>query len=329
MSLILETSNPNFLQKTNTGADSTVSSAIRSYEKQLGDEGVSGNTIYTLNEPYVPGSHTLMVFLNGQKLEYKDVGGASDSTEYEETSSISVTLGGSIQDDSVIEFIVVGSYMLSENDIDFFMNNARTAWDTLPSFTYVSATSFTVSDTSFYQEALAVGRPVKYKVTGNDYRYAVVTSYSSGTVTVAGVDLTSGDDVMMYGHTSNVVPVQFGIPGSFADAPNTTLLLTDTLTKYMWPLGDAYCVKLSTTVVQDDSGVNQPRVNMRLNGSVVSSDNSDNGPEVSESWNHTTNDIKSNNYMISNGESIEVSTDANGTNNDASDLSIVGLFILA
>ncbi len=326
MSLILETTQPNFLKKAVTGGDITVNSNIRYYEKQLGSDGTSSNTIFSLNGSYQPGSNTLMVFLNGQKLELKDT--ATDTTEYEETSHSYVTLGDSINDDSVIEFIVVGSYLLEESSIDQFMNNARTAWDVISSFTYVSATSFTVVDNAFHQEALAVGRPIKYKVMGNSFRYGVVTGYSSGTVTVAGVNLTSNDDIMYYGHMNNIVPVQFGVPGSFSDAPNTTLLATDTLTRYQWPIGDAYCVKLSVTVIQDDSGTNQPRVNMRLNGSIVSTSNSDNGLEVSESWVHTTNDINESNYMISNGESIEISTDANGTNNDASDLSIVGLFIL-
>ena len=115
MSLVKETSTgENFLQKTTTSADRPVVSAIQLYEKQAGSDGATSNTVFTISSPYVTGSNTLLVFLNGQKIERVD--SASLTTEFEETDSLTVTIGASLQDADVVEFMVAGAYILDDND---------------------------------------------------------------------------------------------------------------------------------------------------------------------------------------------------------------------
>ena len=115
MALIKATSSgSNYIQKTSTGADTPAVSAIQMYEKQVGSDGATSNTVFTLQSPYVIGSNTLMVFVNGQKIE--KVTSATLTTEFEETSSLSVTIGASLLDADVVEFIVAGAYILDSTD---------------------------------------------------------------------------------------------------------------------------------------------------------------------------------------------------------------------
>ena len=117
MPIIRETATgSNYLQKTTTTADNPAISALQLYEKQAGSDGATGNTIFTLSNPYVTGSNTLLVFINGQKAERLDT--PLNATQYAETNSTTVTFGASLQDADVVEFVVAGSYMLDDNDID-------------------------------------------------------------------------------------------------------------------------------------------------------------------------------------------------------------------
>ena len=104
-----------YLTREDTGADEGRTPAVQHYEKQNGSDGQTGNTVFTLSKPYVDGSNTLLVFINGQKAELLVT--ATDETEYEETSSGTVTFGASLLDTDVVEFIVVGTYFIQDTDI--------------------------------------------------------------------------------------------------------------------------------------------------------------------------------------------------------------------
>jgi len=99
----------NFIEKSDSPSDGLgFFSQVQHYEKQLGINGASSNTIFTLTKPYVVGSDTLMVFVNGQKAEL--VVSATAALEYEESDLLRVTFGASLDDADVIEFIVLGVY---------------------------------------------------------------------------------------------------------------------------------------------------------------------------------------------------------------------------
>ncbi len=110
MPLIKQTSTgDNFIEKIHTDGDGSALTSMQFYDKQAGSDGASSNTVFTLPDNYTPGSHTLMVFVNGQKVE--QVASSSNTSEYEETDYTTVTFGASLQDSDVVEFIVVGSYL--------------------------------------------------------------------------------------------------------------------------------------------------------------------------------------------------------------------------
>lgn len=114
MSLIRNTdTGDKFLEKVKTNTDISALTAIQFYEKQLGNEGISSNTAYTLKTgQYFVGTHTLMIFINGQKAE--EHSSPSDETQYEETNSTTITFGGSLLDTDVIEFIIAGTYKIED-----------------------------------------------------------------------------------------------------------------------------------------------------------------------------------------------------------------------
>jgi hypothetical protein len=201
------------------------------------------------------------------------------------------------------------------------------AWFGGNSFTRVSGSSFTVTDDSDNQLKFKVGRPIRYRQSGGTWYYGIITDYSSGTVTIAGYPLGVSDDEIQFGPTSRVQQLDINIPGLFADAADTDLVLNDLATYIQWRLGNAYLARISHRVVSADTGASQPRVNVSIGGTQVCTTNSNEGRDVSTSWVHTTVDIDTD-YAVSIDDDIEITTDANGTNNDAEDLSVSCTFVL-
>ena len=114
MSLTKETaSGKNYIERIDSQADRTRAvTAIQSFDTQAGSAGASVNTVFTLPFSFIPDTHTLLVFVNGQKAEVKV--SATDETEYEETNSATVTFGASLLSTDVVEFIVAGAYIIED-----------------------------------------------------------------------------------------------------------------------------------------------------------------------------------------------------------------------
>lgn len=131
----------NYLEKINTEGDVCARTAIRSYDKQTGSEGATGNTIFSLPFLYSPGTHTLWIYVNGQKAEYKLSGGSTTEQllEYQETTNDTVTFYYSLQDSDVVEFIVVGAYDGEVNDTAADLSAYKTVTDVGPSATHFTS----------------------------------------------------------------------------------------------------------------------------------------------------------------------------------------------
>ena len=69
-------------------------------------------------------------------------------------------------------------------------------------------------------------------------------------------------------------------------------------------------------------------MNLSVDGSVVSTSNSNAGVAVAETWSSTVVDINTTNYVVARDAAIEIVTDANGSNDDASDLTVSGVFVI-
>lgn len=107
------TTGNNYLVKINTDGDSCSRTAIRSYDKQYGSNGVDANSRFYLPFTYDPSSHTLWVFVNGEKAVVEQT--ATTDRQYEELDNRSIRFGNSLGNSDVLEFIVAGSY-LNESD---------------------------------------------------------------------------------------------------------------------------------------------------------------------------------------------------------------------
>jgi hypothetical protein len=105
------TDGDNFLRKTLTTGDNNHQGAVQYYEKMAGSDGTT-NTVFTLAIPYAQSTNSLMVFVNGQKVE--KVTTATDTTEYQETSSTSVTFGSALLDSDVVEFYIVSGIITND-----------------------------------------------------------------------------------------------------------------------------------------------------------------------------------------------------------------------
>ena len=93
----------------------------------------------------------------------------------------------------------------------------------------------------------------------------------------------------------------------------------------------AYLVAFAATCGEADTGAAQPKVNVKVDDSLVSTNDSNKGLQVSGTpgtW--TANSaiaVSVSNYAITKGDSIEVRCTEAGTNADAADLTINLLFV--
>jgi len=99
----------NYLVKINTDGDSCSRTALRSYERQNGSEGLNGYRKFYLPWDYSPSSHTLWVFVNGEKALVEQF--PTTNREYEEIDIRIIEFGASLSPTDVVEFIIVGSYL--------------------------------------------------------------------------------------------------------------------------------------------------------------------------------------------------------------------------
>jgi hypothetical protein len=165
------------------------------------------------------------------------------------------------------------------------------------------------------------GYALKYKIGGVNY-YGVATTVAAGLWTIAGAPLSGNITELSYSvYAGQTEMVAIVLPGACLAVALNSLIATTikTVVKLDKPTG--YVVGISTIVDTDDSGATQPNVNV-VNGSgnPICSSNAGAGLTIAETWVKSVIDINTANYLIANHDNIELSTDAIGSNGDASDL---------
>jgi len=192
--------------------------------------------------------------------------------------------------------------------------------------TPASTSTLTMSDTS----AVYVGDGIKY-TDGRGTYYAIVTAVSANTsITIAGAAFDTGSDVTaLYVGNNKVIQTAFFISGTYADGTGD-LLAADMNTYEKWQGRKAYLVSFSAVHKTADTGAAQPKINVKVNGSAVSTNDSNNGVQLSTAGTWVDNSaiaINTSNYDINRGESIEINCTAAGTNSNASDLTVSLVFV--
>ena len=210
---------------------------------------------------------------------------------------------------------------------------------TEPQWTTVSATKYTVtpaststvtfSDTS----DLTVGRPVRYTYNGTTY-YGIITALSNNALmTVAGAPLDVGNDLtdLAIGTPGQVVIMDLLVPGTYAD--NTEDILAGTANQHIrWRKSAACLVAFSATHKTADTGAAQPKLNVKVDGNLVSTQDSNAGLQLTTSgaWvDGSAVAISTSNYAVSWNSAMELRVTAAGTNGNAANLSVCLVFVLA
>jgi len=194
--------------------------------------------------------------------------------------------------------------------------------------TPASTSRITMSDTS----AFLVGLPVKYTYGAVTY-YGIVTAVSANAyIDIAGAPLDTGVvlTALYVGLPEMVMQVDFYVDANYGDGA-ADLLATDMFTYFKWRNPAAYLVKFSVVHATADTGVAQPKINVKVAGSSVSTNDSNNGIQLSTAGTWVDNSavaISAANYDIAAGDAIEVRCTAAGTNGDASDLTVSCLFVI-
>ncbi|MFV0444794.1 MAG: hypothetical protein ACK5Q5_14575 [Planctomycetaceae bacterium] len=194
--------------------------------------------------------------------------------------------------------------------------------------TPASTSTVTLSDTS----DMKVGLPVRYTYNGNT-NYGIITAVSANTsITVAGAALDTGHALteLSVGCPEMVVQVPFFVLGLYGDGA-ADLLLSDMYTYFRWKLARAYLVRYEATHQTADTGGAQPKLNVKVDGNLVGTEDSNNGIQLSSAGTWVQSSavaISNSNYVVDRDDAIEVRCTVAGTNSNARHLSGNMIFVL-
>ncbi len=200
-------------------------------------------------------------------------------------------------------------------------------------FATTAPTTSTITMNIDWTAIIAPGMALRYVLLGTTY-YGMVESIAAALLTINGAPLSlgAGDLQELYFSYSpgRVKQLDFFIQGNFADGADANLLINDMEQAFRWQGAAARIVKISHYADTPDSGAAQPRVNVTAGGAAVCTSNGNAGRAIAtpSAWEDTVVDISTANYGVAYEEALEISTDANGTNNDAADLSVSVVLVM-
>jgi hypothetical protein len=193
------------------------------------------------------------------------------------------------------------------------------------------ASVITMSSTADFGSGAEAGWPVQYMSGGVNY-YGVVTAISVNTsITVAGPGLAIGASItgLRIGTMESVHVEHITITGAYGDGTND-LLATDMKRYLRWGKRQHHLVYISA-VHNTAAGTTQPKVNVKVAGSAVSTMDTNNGLQLSTAgtWVHNTlNSIHTSNYVCLYDSAIEVTcTVAGNPTGGALDLTVRLVFV--
>jgi len=200
-------------------------------------------------------------------------------------------------------------------------------------YTATPASSSTVTMLADRTAIIRPGMALRYSIGGTVY-YGICTAITAGLMTVAGAPLSGDVTSIDYSIFPGMVEIiQLMIPGYWADTADTSLILNDLVQPFIWGGPPAALVTIqSRTRSTDTGGSTYPRINARIGATTtdrICTSNSTAGLEIAASttWYTSVVDIDPTQYMVNTGDTIELTTDANGGNDNASDMVVVLKFV--
>ncbi|MEN6537599.1 MAG: hypothetical protein ABFD89_28365 [Bryobacteraceae bacterium] len=221
---------------------------------------------------------------------------------------------------------MVTSGALYANSIDALdLSNFRWRYVDRWSTRWRAITSGTVacSDTAL----MAPGVPLRWY--DNGYRYGVVLAVTAGTsFSLAGAPFNLGAMDLRAGTPEMVRQIDFFVAGAYGDGAND-LLENDMSTYFRWPLTPARCVAIYARH-KTNAGTTQPKVNLKVNGSAVSNNDSSNGVQCSSgAWvANPATAINVSNYDVQYGEAVEVTCTVAGVGTQAQGLTMSTVWVM-
>lgn len=189
--------------------------------------------------------------------------------------------------------------------------------------------TITMSDTSDF----FVGLPVRYKYNAT-YYYGLVTAVTASTsITVAGAVMAPATDLteLAVGPPGHVSIVTFFVSSTYGNGSGD-LLAPDMNTYFKWLGRKSYLATFSCVHKVADTGAAQPKINVKIAGSEVSTNDTNKGVQLSVAgtWvNNSATEVNLAMYDINYGEAIEVICTVAGTNGNATDLTVMCVFVSA
>lgn len=239
-----------------------------------------------------------------------------------DTDKILVSQGGTPKYASMSD---LADYIAGENTDPEWTTISGTKFTSTPA----STSTVTFSDTS----DLAVGKPVRYTYGGTTY-YGIITAVAANSLmTIAGAPLDVGQaiTVLEIGTTGQVVVMDLKVTGTYGDGVEDVLAGTEN--RYVrWRKSAAYLVAISATHKTADTGAAQPKINVKVAGNLVSTEDSSAGLQLSTAgtWvNGSAVAISTANYDVAFNDALEIRCTAAGTNSNAANLSACLVFVLA
>jgi len=170
---------------------------------------------------------------------------------------------------------------------------------------------------------LLPGTVIRYKATAGAYVYGFIKSIATNAHTINGAACTVDyDDVFEYSDTIKVKTENFLVSGAFADAAETTMLQSDLLMQGGLRLkSHGFILGLEVLCTSQDTGAAEPRINIKIGADVVFTANTNTGIEPATTPVNSGTGLDITKYDFALDDTIEMTTDANGTNNDAMNLS--------
>ncbi len=205
-----------------------------------------------------------------------------------------------------------------------------TDWQLIASSKYTatpaSTSSITMSDTS----DLKVGMALRYSDSGGPF-YAIVDSIVTNTsIAVKGAPLDTGDDLtLLYFSFENVIQFNATIAGLYGASADANLLATIAKFPFQWQGRKSYCVAFKASQETVDATA-QPKININCNNLKVSTNDTNNGIQLSTSNAFVENSaiaISTTNYEIEDGEELEIECTVAGTAGDAENLNVEIIFV--
>lgn len=202
-------------------------------------------------------------------------------------------------------------------------------WTTTAACARASDSTFTVTDNADNQAIFTPGTPMRYADTAGSWNYGLISTYSSGTVTIKGQPIdTSHDAIFQFGKPYMVQQMDLWIGGVYGDAVED-IFQTKGHSYARWGMGNAVLVAVYVIHDTPDTG-DEAHVNLKIDGTAALTEDSGNGLQLGNSgvWVSSTTGIDASHCTVALGSTIIPTCTVVGGEGDAEDLTVSCIFIL-